>query len=651
MPEHTTTIRAQCIAERSEPKSDNPRFEILFIRQGEANGWTFSPQVLKDSVPLWEGCSVFVDHAPFGRSVRDLGGVLSSVGFSRELDGLTATLTPLGPSKEIVIEAASFMLKANSQQLKASPDVGFSADVIFTADSGNNVQKIMQPLSVDLVIDPAFATRFIRQLNAKRVHVGARHVVPGKENAPMTVTIPADESAMRELSRAAALEAGRQLVELKLRNADLPAPAEAEIRSRFSGKSFDPQELDLAVNTWKSALAETQVADEIQGPRRLTGMFDSRDQLQAAIDDLIGAPREKGAENLKVARFQGIKEAYIHLTGDRDFVGGYFADRLQFQHSTASFPALVANSLNKALEREWNQLGRAGYDWWQKIATVEHFNTLNDITWMLFGTIGSLPTIESGAEYTELKVGDSHEHSSFVKRGGYIGITLEALDRDDTRALRAIPRELANAGLREISSAVAAIFTSASGAGPTLSDGGALFNSTAVATVGGHANLLTTALGTDYTAWSAVALAMFNQPMLVSSEAGYQGTGKKVALWPNYCLVPVALKAQADALFMPRWQSEVDAIASAGGPTWGGRVEVLTVPEWTDATDWAAAQDPLLMPGIMIGERFGLLPQIFVAGNETDPAMFSNDESRIKVRHLLAVGVSDFRPLHKSNVA
>ena len=57
------------------------------------------------------------------------------------------------------------------------------------------------------------------------------------------------------------------------------------------------------------------------------------------------------------------------------------------------------------------------------------------------------------------------------------------------------------------------------------------------------------------------------------------------------------------------------------------------------------------MPGIMIGERFGLLPQVFVAGSETDPAMFANDETRIKVRHFIAVGVADYRPLHKENVA
>jgi hypothetical protein len=113
--------------------------------------------------------------------------------------------------------------------------------------------------------------------------------------------------------------------------------------------------------------------------------------------------------------------------------------------------------------------------------------------------------------------------------------------------------------------------------------------------------------------------------------------------------VPRALKTQAETLFVPRWEATAQNVAAVS-PTWGGRVEVLTVPEWTDTTDWAAVVDPAIVPGVMIGTRFGIKPQIVVAGSETDGAMFANDESRLKVRHFLAVGVANYRPLHKSNV-
>jgi hypothetical protein len=78
--------------------------------------------------------------------------------------------------------------------------------------------------------------------------------------------------------------------------------------------------------------------------------------------------------------------------------------------------------------------------------------------------------------------------------------------------------------------------------------------------------------------------------------------------------------------------------------------DVITVPEWTDTNDWAAVCDPLLAPAIFVGERFGIMPQIFDTFGEVTAAVFTNDEHRLKVRHILAVWVNDFRPLHKENV-
>lgn len=633
MPEHKQTIRARFTG---LPATAPGKYQVLFICEGQANGWTFSRATLQESVPLWEECSVFVDHSFWGRSVRDLGGVLSSAAWSEELSGLTAELTPAGPSKEIVLEAAQVMLAQG-----AHPDIGFSADVIFTADAQNNVQKILQPISVDLVIDPAFATKFIRQLNQRGANTMPEPVIAKPQ---------ADEEALRRTLESA----NRLLLDTSLAASGLSDKAQEHIRSTFAGRQFNPDEVTKAIQSYKDSVAAITAGQEIKGQARVSSMFNSDDQLAAAIADLCGAPRAQGAEALQVHKM-GLREAYIAMTGDYDLTGGYHADRIRFQHTTSNFPGLVANALNKALVMQWQALGRAGYDWWTKIARVEHFDSLHDISWLIFGTVASLPTVSEGAEYTELSIGDNKETSSFIKYGGYIGLTLEAIDKDDGRKLRAIPNELANAGIRNVSALVAAIFTTASGTGPTLADGGVLFNNTAVSSATGHKNLLTTALGTDFTAWDAVAQAVYNQPMLVANpdNTGTYGAGKKMAVEPKYCLVPRKLKAAAEALFIPRWGPVNNAmvVPTSGGMTYSGFVEPITVPEWTDDTDWAAVCDPTIVPGIMIGERWGLMPQIFVAGSESDPAMFSNDEQRIKVRHALAVGVADFRPLHKSNVA
>ena len=71
----------------------------------------------------------------------------------------------------------------------------------------------------------------------------------------------------------------------------------------------------------------------------------------------------------------------------------------------------------------------------------------------------------------------------------------------------------------------------------------------------------------------------------------------------------------------------------------------------SDPNDWAAAADPRLAPGIIIAERFGVMPEIIIADQKHNGALFTNDEIRMKARHWLAVFAADYRPLYKANVA
>lgn len=657
-------------------------FEVHLITEGQANGWNFSSKVLKDSVKLWDGCECFVDHMGFfdsGQSVRNLCGVFYDISFDEDAKGIRGKLKTLGPSGPLAAELGKEWLS----EAEPRPSVGFSADIGFKA-SGRDVAEITRVFSCDLVFDPARGGAFIRALNSiggwSRQEVESMKVrkmfEADKGGATAGNPAPAATPAVAEDPRVAAMQnlldvtaekqrlaeqaakieethiqMGKFLLDAALTASKLPAPVQERLRKQYEGKAVDAVQLQADIDDARKMVSELTGGASVSGLRSaVSGMFNSDDQLRLAVEDMLGLERDEKEKGIKVARLSGIKELYMGMQGDFDLYGGFYPERARFQHTTTTFAGLVKNALNKAIVRHWAQLGRAGYDWWQKIVTVEHFESIQQVTWIIFGSIAALPTVAEGAEYTELKIGDSPETSSFTKYGGYVGITLEAIDRDETRKLRMVPRELASAGIRNISSLVASIFTSNAGVGPTLADTGALFNSTAVTTAGGHANLLTTALGSDYSAWDAVATAMYNQPLLVANETGFYGTGAKMAINPKYCLVPRALQKAADALFMPRWESQVEAIATAGGPTYGGRVEPVVVPEWTDSTDWAAVADPLIVPGIMIGERFGLLPEVFIAGDEQDPAMIGNDESRIKVRHFITVGVADFRPLHKSNV-
>jgi len=667
--EEETSIRLQSQATETG-------FDILPINAGEAKGHgiTFSAAVLKASLSMWEGLPVFLDHDYTGnQSVKNLAGALHAPSWNEQEQGIQASLLPGGPGASN-LQALRLAARSDPALMAA---VGFSAHLYILQKDGQ-VTQITKVNSVDCVIDPARGGKFlatIHDVGARRGRARSGESAQGdqtmEENEKDQQASDDTEATQQLLNaqkkaeskkanadesvRQLRLQTCRTLLKVTLEGSKLPAPIQQRVERKFTklvdaGQPFEPFELETSIQEEQEMLSALTAAGAIQGPGRISNMVTTNDSLEAAVADLFGVAREEKLKNVKPARLTGIRELYLMLTGDYDLHGGYYGERIQLA-TTADFTGLVKNALNKIINNQWDLLGQAGYDWWRKIVKIEHFSSLNDITGILVGTVGALPSVAEGAEYTELAIGDSPETASFTKYGGYIPLTLELIDRDNISRLTGYARELGNATLRKYSALIAAVFTANSAVGPTMADGGALFNATAVTTAGGHANLLTTAIGTDYVAWNAVSLAMYNQPMLIKNAAGYYGSGLKMAVEPRFCLVPRALKPAAQAIFVPRWASELQQAAVLGGPTWAGMVEVVTVPDWTDATDWAAVIDPAIAPSIVVGERFGLMPEIYTAGNDTDPAVFMNDETRIKVRMFTAVLVQDYRPLHKENVA
>lgn len=633
------------------------RFEILAITAGPANGWIFPPQVLQESLQLWDGVNCFVDHSMRERSVRDIAGILRKPVWDAVANGVRAELSAFGPSAEVLKDIGRQVLEKSDEP---AVRVGFSADVLFQGKAGK-VERILRIYSVDLVYNPARGGIFLRALN----QLGINPIMEGDplmsnqiqeetmESQLSLQELPSPNGQNTEKSLEEQLTEVRQmreqmsafLLENSLANTNLPQGLKNNIRKQFGNRTFAPAELQQALREAHGLLSELQASSVVKGHARVEGMIEPAERLQAAVDDLFDAPREKGLASAQVAKLSGIRELYLTLTGDFDLHGGYFPERAKLA-TTADFSGLVKNSLNKLVANTWEELGKAGYDWWKDVTVQEHFNSLHDITGTLVGTVGDLPSIAEGANYTELKVGDSPETAKFTKYGGYIPLTLELIDRDETRKLRAYARELASAGMRKISRLVAEIFTKAAGMGPTLADGETLFNLEAVTAKGGHANLANLALNAAN--WDAVSALVYAQPMLVRNEAGLYGSGPQMAVNPKFMLVPRALQRAAMEICTGALVREADHVYDN---VLKGSAVPLVVPEWTDPNDWAAVCDPRVAPAIFVGERFGLAPEIFIAGDELSPAVFSNDEHRLKVRHYLAVWVNDFRPLFKNNVA
>lgn len=321
-------------------------------------------------------------------------------------------------------------------------------------------------------------------------------------------------------------------------------------------------------------------------------------------------------------------------------------DRALEAVTTSGMSSIVKNTLNLMLANSYSKRE----EWWSPIVTEEEVDTIDQATLVRTYGVNTLSEVSEGNAYTELSWADDEETAAFVKRGNYIGVTLETLLNDKVQEVRSIPMRLANAWYNTLSDMVANVFTVNTAAGPVLSDTGALFNATATSTGGGHANLLTTAFGTTTAAYAAARLAMQKQ----TDQA--LGAGRRLGITPKYILVPFDLETTAQAVI----NSEVVPGASNSQPNVFLREsQVIAVPQWTDANDWALVGDPNMFPAIyLIFLRGRRLPELFASESETAGSMFTNDELRYKVRLMTwrfsatydCAPVADFRPLHKSNV-
>lgn len=441
-------------------------FEVVLISEGHANGWNFSARVLQDSLKLWDGAECFIDHQvawAHGQSVRNLCGVFYDITYDPDLKGVKGTLKTLGPSGTLAAQLGKEWLT----EAEPRPAIGFSADIGFIASNTTqsettqatgrgelsptrDVLEITHVYSCDLVFEPARGGAFIRALNSVQENstmgdaFGIRTYHPDSANPPIRKGGNGDmEGTHQDLDTARALsnvqpaqtqaaaehEAARQvrlqmcayLLDSGLSASRLPAAAQERVRKQFAGKLFDPADLQAEIDDARKLVSELVGGNAVAGLKHVShAMFNSDDQVTAAVEDLFGVERSAHLQNAKPARLSGIRELYLGLTGDIDFYGGADPARAMFQSTTATFPGLVKNAMNRALVERWKQLGRAGYDWWEKIVHVEHFNDVKQITWLIFGTVASLPTVAEGGEYTELVIGDGAETSSFTKYGGYV---------------------------------------------------------------------------------------------------------------------------------------------------------------------------------------------------------------------------------------
>ena len=502
------------------------------------------------------------------------------------------------------------------------PPIGLSAVFYHTArldeDSGLRItDRIDHVESVDLVYDPGAAGYVREALAALRpIIIPASSI---KEERDMPEEITTQEEAPTTEAPPVAPAA--------------PTPEAEPLLSRLSALEGQLDRLTQAMTT----IAPDRVIQGIENPVR--SMATGLDQVAAAVEAMLQGVRPAGG----IPPLSGIRELYTLLSGDYEMTGMFHPDRVYLANvNTSTMAGLVANALNKRVVNQYQEYPK----WWEAAVTEEDFATLQQIRWITLGGVGDLPTVEEGAAYTELTWDDQTETATFVKKGGYLGLTMEAIDKDDTRRLQAAPRALAQAAWLTLGKAIAALFTVNTGYGPQLSDTNYLFDSS------NHANLGSTAF--SHAAWVATKIAMMQQTELNSGER-LSALTKPYLLWVPIDLEDAAMQeiaAGEGQIGTADYALNADALANAlTDRLAGARRRVITVPFWTDANDWVAQADPRLYPGLGLGYRYGRTPEVYSVASPTAGLMFTNDTMPIKVRFFFACGPTDWRAWYKHKVS
>jgi hypothetical protein len=475
-------------------------------------------------------------------------------------------------------------------------------------------------------------------------------------------------------------------LESALNASGLPDKARAIVRQQFANGAADPEEVKRAIEAQRDlitslfdqsgnvtkharpliAVGRVSEADRFElsflrmmaGATRFDQLVNDIGKTDAKGRKIFGALQEAGQLRAVEAwvsdgkpalpRPKRLSEWYYDFSDD-DYTGTFSFGRraLEANLTTSTLASIVKNAVNVLLAANYSMRQQ----WWQDIVFEEDVDTIDDATLVRVFGISTFPIVPEGGAYTELTMADEEETATFFKRGGYVGVTSETFLRDKLNQLREIPNKLSNAWYNTVSSRVAAVFTVNTAAGPVLADSGALFNATAVASAGGHLNLLTTAL--SHAAWDAVVTAMkkqTDQPLGAGERLGPENK-------PGYLLVPTDLVNTATEI---RNSQYVPGFANLTENQYKGTFEVIEVPNWTDTNNWAAVAKPMGMSPIhLVWLRGRRTPELFTADAEENGAMFTNDEIRYKVRQFGAefsatyacAPVADWRSLHKSNVA
>ncbi|KFN42310.1 ClpP-like prohead protease/major capsid protein fusion protein [Arenimonas oryziterrae] len=293
--------------------------------------------------------------------------------------------------------------------------------------------------------------------------------------------------------------------------------------------------------------------------------------------------------------------------------------------TTSDFPTLLENALHKILLNgyqltpfTWTRFCRTGILTDYRPHNRYHLSSFSDL----------LEVNEAG-EYKTGTLGDGEKETITGKRKGRIlEVTPELLINDDLGALVSLATALGQAAGRTIEKDVYALLALNSGAGPTLSDGKALFHTD-------HANIAAVGAAPSVSAFDAARIALGSQ----KDPGGNDYLDITAAIW----LGPLSIGGAARVANGAEYDTEVSSKFQVPNKVRNMYRDVVDSPRLA-GNAWYSFADPNVE---------AVLEVAFLDGVQTptieQEANFRTDGIAWKAAHRYGVGAVGYRGAQKNN--
>ncbi|MFD1069943.1 head maturation protease, ClpP-related [Luteimonas composti] len=293
--------------------------------------------------------------------------------------------------------------------------------------------------------------------------------------------------------------------------------------------------------------------------------------------------------------------------------------------STSDFPAILGDTIQKALRRGYEQ-EPGTHSAWVRRSFVPDFKELSRV---ILGAMPDLLPVLEGGEYKHGAVDEDKSVPFKVEKfGRIIEVTWEMLVNDDLGALTRIPQGLGQAARRKEADLVYSLFD---GSGQTMQDGNVLFHAS-------HNNLASSSTALDESALAKGRLLLRKQ-----TSVG----GGALNLTPKFLLVPPEMESAAEKVLAAS-SIHVSAGLENATPEWIRRLQLIVESRLPSTAAYLLA-DNNQIDTVELATLEDEAPTIGkpIGPHVSEEDGFDNDTKKFKVRLTAGARFLDWRGVVK----